>query len=83
MSGIRFERTVGFGIILTLAIQSAGALMWGGAAEARLHNLEQSSLNSAQISERMARLEEQMGMARQTLNRIEQRLGYRSTQERK
>ncbi len=74
MSRLRLDRTVGFGIILTLAIQTAGALMWGGAAEARLQILEQTRLDSKEISERMARLEEQMSMARRTLERIESRL---------
>ena len=74
MNGIKLDRTVGIGIIVTLAIQSAGALMWGGAAEARLNNLEHVHTNSLQVSERMARLEEQMAMARQSLERIEYRL---------
>ncbi len=74
MNGIKLDRTVGIGIIVTLAIQSAGALMWGGAAEARLKNLELVHANSPQIVERMVRLEEQMNMARQSLERIEDRL---------
>ncbi len=72
MSGLKLERTVSIGIIVTLAIQTAGALMWGGAAEARLQSLEKTT--SPQITERMARLEEQMIMARQSLARIERRL---------
>lgn len=74
MNGIKLDRTVGIGIIVTLAIQSAGALMWGGAAEARLKNLEHVYANNPQVAERMARLEEQMSMARQSLERIEYRL---------
>ena len=81
MSGLRLERTVGFGIILTLAIQSAGALMWGGAAEVRLQNLEKSETARLLISERMARIEEQMTMARQSLSRIEHRLDNPSQEQ--
>jgi hypothetical protein len=74
MNGFKLDRTVGIGIIMTLAIQSAGALMWGGAAEARLQYLEKTTMTSPPMSERMGRLEEQMTMARQSLERIEQRL---------
>ncbi len=74
MSGFKLDRTVGIGIIVTLAIQSAGALMWGGAAEARLQILEKTTMTSPPMAERMARMEEQMTMARQSLERIEQRL---------
>ncbi len=74
MSALKLERTVGLGIIVTLAIQSAGALMWGGAAEARLQILEKNAASTPQVAERLARLEEQMIMARQSLARIERRL---------
>ncbi len=74
MNGLKLERTVSIGIIVTLAIQSAGVLMWGGAAEARLQSLEKTTSASPLVVERMARLEEQMIMARQSLARIERRL---------
>jgi len=74
VSGLKLERTVSLGIIVTLSIQSAGALMWGGAAEARLQSLENTNAATPPVVERMARLEEQMIMARQSLARIERRL---------
>jgi len=74
MNGLKLDRTVGVGIIVTLAIQSAGALMWGGAAEARLKNLEKTTMTSPPMTERIARMEEQVTMARQSLERIERRL---------
>ncbi|PHR94322.1 MAG: hypothetical protein COA69_01635 [Robiginitomaculum sp.] len=74
MSGFKLERTVSFGVIATLALQSAGALMWGGAAEVRLQALEVSASTVLPVAERMVRLEEQMSMARQSLARIERRL---------
>ena len=74
MSVFKLDTTLGLGIILTLAIQSAGALMWGVAAEARLNNLEQQSRMTPSVTERLARLEEQMRMAGQSLQRIEHRL---------
>lgn len=47
MSSFKLERSVSLGIILTLAVQSAGALMWGGAAEARLNPQEFMPVTSA------------------------------------
>ncbi len=74
MSNFKLERSVSLGIIVTLAVQTAGALMWGGAAEARLSALEASLATNPPVAERLARLEEQMQMARQSLGRIERRL---------
>ncbi len=74
MSVFKLDTTIGLGIILTLAIQSAGALMWGGAAEARLNNLERQTAMSTSMSERLARLEAQMKAASKSLERIEQHL---------
>ncbi len=80
MNGFKLERSISIGIIVTLAIQSAGALMWGGAAEARLQGLEKTTATSPLVVERMARLEEQMIMARQSLARIERRLDEEKNQ---
>ncbi len=74
MSGLKLDRTVGIGIIVTLAIQSGGAFMWGGSAEARLQNLEKTTTTNPLITERIVRMEEQMTMVRQSLERIERRL---------
>lgn len=74
MSGFKLNRSISLGIFVTIAIQSLGALMWAGAAEARLQALETTALSSAPVAERLARLEEQMHMARQSLERIERRL---------
>jgi len=54
--------------------ETAGVLVWGGAAAARLEALERRAERSQLISERMARLEEQMLMARESLTRIERQL---------
>ena len=71
---LQIDRTVTFGLVLAILIQTAGALLWAGAAEARLATLETQSAVDAPIAERLARLEEQMTMARQSLGRIETRL---------
>ncbi len=71
---MKLDRTVTLSVLLAVIVQTAGVLVWGGAAAARLETLERRSERSLPISERMARLEEQMLMARQSLTRIERRL---------
>lgn len=73
-SKLRLDKTISFSIIIALIVQTSGALMWVGAAEARLAALEMRAERAFPASERLARLEEQMIMARQSLSRIERRL---------
>jgi len=73
-SSMKFDRTITLSIIFAISIQTAGALMWAGAAEARLTALETRAEKAPPVSERLARLEEQMIMARQSLSRIEHQL---------
>lgn len=71
---MRLDRTVTLSILFAVFLQTAGVLVWGGAAAARLEALERRAERSQPISERMARLEEQMLMARESLTRIERQL---------
>lgn len=75
---LQIDRTVTFGLVLAVLVQTAGALLWTGAAEARLAHLEtQAAIDvpiALPVAERLARLEEQVKMARQSLSRIETRL---------
>ena len=61
-------------VAVTLAIQAAAALLWAGAAAARIDALEARVAEQAQVNERLARLEEQAKAARASLARIEARL---------
>ena len=56
-SRLRLDKTITISIILTLIIQTSSALMWVGAAEARLAVLEARSERALPASERLARLE--------------------------
>ena len=84
MSGdpvLRFERTLTFGVVVALGLQTAGALIWAGAAGERLDQIErrlddQAAL-SAPVAERLARLEEHAVHTRASLARIETRLEAR------
>ncbi|WP_298913635.1 hypothetical protein [uncultured Algimonas sp.] len=74
MSGVRLERTVTLGLIATVFLQTAGALIWVGAAEARIEQLEREVETSWAISERLARLEGETAVMAHTLRRIEEAL---------
>lgn len=76
---LTFERTISFGVLLALCVQTAGALLWAGGAAARLSALEAKHNLNPPVSERLARIEEQMGMTRRSLTRIEARLDARNT----
>ena len=73
-AGFRLDRTVTLSILFAFGVQTAGALIWAGAAASRLETLERRADRTQPISERMARLEEQMLMARESLIRIERQL---------
>lgn len=62
------------GVIVTIVLQSAAALMWFGRAGARLDALETRLQQQAGVVERLARLEEQALATRETLLRIESKL---------
>ncbi|WP_298326849.1 hypothetical protein [Asticcacaulis sp.] len=62
------------GVIVTIVLQSAAALMWFGRAGARLDTLEARLQQQAGVVERLARLEEQALATRAALSRIEAKL---------
>ena len=68
----RLERTITIGLIITLALETAGAMVWVGAAEARLSELERATESRWEVSERLARLEGETAMMREQLGRIEE-----------
>ena len=71
---LRMDRTITLSLVVAVLVQTAGALLWAGAAEARLSQLETQAAADLPVAERLARLEEQMIGARQSLGRIERRL---------
>ena len=71
---LRMDRTITLSLVVAVLVQTAGALLWAGAAEARLSQLETQAAADLPVAERLARLEEQMLGARQSLTRIERRL---------
>lgn len=69
-----FDPKIGYALIVTIFLQTAGAFVWAGQASARLAVVEQSVGASPEVAVRLARLEEQMNEARRSLARIEARL---------
>ena len=73
MSGpVQFDRTVGMGLVVTLLVQTGGALVWAGTTSARLAELETEVEVAFDVNERLARLEGQSAIMRESLKRIEQ-----------
>lgn len=69
-----FNRTLTFGVLLTLSIQTASGLIWVGATDARLRTVELQIVQRAPAYERLALLEGQMSMITLSLNRIERQV---------
>lgn len=61
-------------VIVALAIQTAGGLVWAGGAAARIASLEARVDEQRLVAERLARLEEQSRATRAAVERIETRL---------
>jgi len=70
----RLDRQVTLAVIVTLAIQAAGGLLWAGRASARIDELERRAEGQGPTAERLARVEEQIAGLRLTLERLERRL---------
>lgn len=70
----RFDRQVSLGLVITVFLQAAAALMWAGRASARIDDMQRRLDAQAPVAERLARLEEQATATRQSLERIEAKL---------
>jgi hypothetical protein len=68
---------VPWAVVATLCLQTAGALVWAGKAQARIDALERRLEGQATVAERLARLETRVEGARESLARIEARLEAR------
>ena len=70
----RIDRQVTLAVIVTVAIQAGGGLIWAGRASARIDDLQRRVDAQGETAERLARLEEQVAATRITLERLERRL---------
>lgn len=69
-----FDRRIALGVIFALFVQTAGALMWAGAAAQRLEIVEQEVAAQKGVSERLARVETELAAMRKQLDRIERKV---------
>ncbi|MDB2438399.1 hypothetical protein N9W89_06755 [Hellea sp.] len=71
---LSFDRTVTYGLMLSVMLQTASALIWAGAAEARIKTLEAQMAMAPGVAQRLARVEGQTTVMTQSLTRIERKL---------
>lgn len=71
---MRLERKVTAGVILAIVLQTAGVLVWAGAAAERIAGLEAAVEARPALGERLARVEAELAGMRMQLDRIERRL---------
>ena len=69
-----FDKRIALGVIFALFVQTAGALMWAGAAAQRLEIVEQEVAAQKGVSERLARVETELAAMRKQLDRIERKV---------
>ncbi|WP_417498070.1 hypothetical protein [Maricaulis sp.] len=68
------QRQVTLGVVLALVLQTSGALVWFGRVGERLDQLERDNARQSALAERMAGLEAEVRLARESLVRIERRM---------
>ncbi|MCA0369193.1 MAG: hypothetical protein LCH57_14225 [Proteobacteria bacterium] len=61
-------------LLIAVAVQTLGGLIWAGGAAARITTLEQRVGEQRLVAERLARLEAQGEATRAAVDRIERRL---------
>ncbi|OLF72288.1 hypothetical protein AWH62_10655 [Maricaulis sp. W15] len=68
------QKQVTLGLVFAILLQTSGALIWSGRVGERLDQLEHVSDRQSPLAERLARLEAEMRLARESLVRIERRM---------
>ena len=70
----RLDRQITTGVILAAVLQTGGLLIWAGKEAARVDLIERRLDGQSSVTERLARLEEQVAGARAALERVERKL---------
>jgi hypothetical protein len=74
---MKIESKVTLALMLAIALQAAGVLIWAGAAGERIAGLEAAAREGRPIVERLARVEAELAAMRVQLDRIERRMEAR------
>ncbi|MDX2233795.1 MAG: hypothetical protein NW200_04785 [Hyphomonadaceae bacterium] len=69
-----FDRRVNIALIVTILLQTAGAVVWAAKLEERVAHLELMEARAVGEAERLARVEEKIGAQNLVLDRIDRRL---------
>jgi hypothetical protein len=72
----RLDRQITTGVIMAALVQTGGLLIWAGREAARVDLIERRLEGQSSVSERLARLEEQVVGARAALERVERKLDH-------
>jgi len=70
----QLQRQITLGVLMALLLQTSGALIWFGRVGERLDQLERTTTRQVPLAERLASLEAEMRLARESLTRIERRM---------
>lgn len=70
----QLQRQISFGVLIALLVQTSGALIWFGQVGTRIDQLERQSVRQVDLAERLAGLEAEMRLVRESLVRIERRM---------
>lgn len=71
------ERKLTLAVVVAVVLESAGVLMWAGAATERLKEVEVRVAAQAEMAERLARVEVHLEQAAAQLDRIEEKVAGR------
>ena len=74
---MKIDRRVTLALVFTVFVQTAGALVWAGAAGERLAMVEHEVDERRDVAERLARLEAELDSVRMQLDRIERKIDAR------
>ncbi|MEM6852267.1 MAG: hypothetical protein AAF527_11085 [Pseudomonadota bacterium] len=72
----RDDRRTFVAVIMTLAVQTAAALVWAGSANERITQIERRASDQADLGERVAGIESDARHIRRSLDRIERKLEH-------
>ena len=68
------ERKLTLAVVVAVVLESAGVLIWAGAASERLKEVEVRVAAQAEMAERLARVEVHLELAAAQLDRIEEKV---------
>jgi len=71
---MKLDKRISIAILIAIAIETAGGLLWAGATIERIDTLERHVEEVRPIAERLARVETQLEAVRAQLDRIESKL---------